>query len=85
MAHGLKCYCCGVNATGDRYYCHQCLKELQDIFNTDSYEILHKPDSTEHCNSCGEWENRKIINKLCSYICDKCVVEKLLQYEQEGF
>lgn len=48
MAHGLKCYCCGVNTTSiTHYYCYDCVKKLKNMFDsnnayfgTECYEIV---------------------------------------------
>lgn len=56
------CYCCGVNKTiKENYYCHSCLKVLYWIFNTNIVGIENKPAHAEHCISCGQWENRRIL------------------------
>ena len=81
MAHGLKCYCCGITETGDRYYCYECLKKLKAIFESECCNILETTHHSQHCNSCGEWENRRIIEEV--HVCDKCVKQELLEYEQE--
>jgi predicted nucleic acid-binding Zn ribbon protein len=88
MAHGLKCYCCGENITSDtHYYCYNCVKILKNMFDTniadfggEYFEILENPHPSSHCISCGEFENRRIID--VRHICDKCVIEELIAYEQ---
>ena len=88
MAHGLKCYCCGHSPTSDaHYYCRNCLVKLKNMFDTNSavwsgveYEILESPHQSSHCVSCGQHENRRIIDALL--ICDKCVESEL--WEQAG-
>ena len=88
MAHGLKCYCCGHNPTpGAHYYCRNCLAKLKNMFETgravfDSkeYEILENPHHSYHCISCGQHEDRRIIDVLL--ICDICVETEVLQYSQ---
>jgi len=79
MAHGLKCYCCGKSETSDaHYYCRDCLARLKSMFETNravfdgvEYEILENPHHSHHCVSCGQNEDRRIIDVML--ICDKCV------------
>ena len=79
MAHGLKCYHCGESATSNTHYlCFECLKKLE-IMLVDG-KIIENPSFIHHCVVCGEYENRKIIDSMIP-ICDKCVVEELLEYE----
>ena len=82
MAHGLTCYCCGKNETSDaHYYCRDCVVKLKNMFETNQIEISESPHHSYHCISCGEHENRRIIDELL--ICDKFVESELKQYEQE--
>ncbi|MDP4091980.1 MAG: hypothetical protein Q8920_01315 [Bacillota bacterium] len=90
MAHSLKCYCCWKNATSNtHYYCFKCIKKLKKMFDNNiadfgdkCFEILENPHHSSHCISCGEFEDRRIIDVKC--ICNKCVMEELLAYEQEN-
>jgi len=85
MAHGLKCYCCGQAPTSEaHYYCRDCLAKLHIMFETNravlngvAYEIMENPHHSNHCVSCGEHENRRIIDALL--ICDKCVETEFVQ------
>lgn len=91
MAHGLKCYCCGENNTSDEfYYCLQCLKKLQIMFNSNK-NLINDPQHYNHCISCGEFKNRKILytGGSCSFpdhgddgipICNRCVEDELKRY-----
>ena len=89
MAHGLKCYCCSQKEKSDAYYyCQDCLFKLKNMFGVNravfynkEYKIIENPHHSEHCISCGEFENRRIIDEM--FICDKCVELELLQYEHE--
>ena len=91
MAHGLKCYCCWEKETSDtHYYCYECIKKLKHIFEVNravfddvEYEILENPHHSAHCYRCCEWENRRIIDE--KFICDKCVMEELKDYELEAY
>lgn len=91
MAHGLKCYCCGTNNTSDDfYYCLECLEKLQQMF-ANNENVLSTPTHCDHCISCGEFENRKILWTGGSKyflkhsgdgvpICDGCVEGELSRY-----
>ena len=90
MAHGLKCYCCGKSETSDaHYYCRDCLVKLKTMFKTsraifdgEEYEILENPHHSHHCVSCGQHENRRIIDRML--ICDKCVESELWEQADNG-
>ena len=88
-----KCYCCGINEISDEFfYCIDCLKKLKEMFDKNE-NIIDNPNSTEHCISCGEFENRKILwtgNSRCFPnhhgdgipICNICVESELKKYKE---
>ena len=81
MAHGLKCYYCGENPNDDKHYlCYDCVKKLRAMFDNNE-AIIENPSFVHHCVICGAHENRKIIFEMIP-VCDKCVVNELLDYEQ---
>ncbi len=95
MGHGLKCYCCCINdpILNDSYYCEICLQKLSKAFKDNVYGIIDKPKHMEHCISCGEWEERRIIltgrGGLFSSqvgdgvpICERCVRKELLKLQE---
>lgn len=86
MAFGRKCYCCGEAETSDtHFYCYSCVKELNEmfiknraVFGSKHYEILDNPLYSDHCVSCGEHTNRRIIDVW--HICEKCISNELAEY-----
>jgi len=88
VAYGRKCYCCWKNATSEtHYYCYECIQKLKLMFDNNKadfgnkyFEILDNPEHYDHCISCGEYENRRIID--IKHVCDKCVIEELIDYEE---
>ena len=92
MAYDLKCYCCGNKFTSnDFYYCLECLVKLNEMFEK-NVNVVKEPNYSNHCISCGEFENRKILyNGNSEYfpeikgegvpICDICVKEELNKYK----
>ena len=88
MAFGKKCYCCGnVYPKDNLYYCEECLMKLNKAFETGK-GVLYNPKPYDHCISCGQYEDRKIVYtgntgffpdhpRDMSPICDKCVQEEL--------
>lgn len=93
------CYCCGERfAEGDGYYCRDCLLKLKRLFAQESPGIVAEPKLQEHCISCGQWEERRILwtgqTGLFDHegdgvpICEKCVEEEwggLLLREADGW
>lgn len=92
MAYGLKCYCCGVNKPNspELYYCKSCLLILSKAFEANNKGILRNPQHYDHCISCGEWEDRRIIwtghtalfpsiKGAGVPICECCIKEELLK------
>ena len=90
MAHGRKCYCCGENEPIQEvsYYCQSCLLKLSKILNTNERGIISKANYSEHCGSCGQWENIRIImtGNTIDFshhqgdgipICENCVIEEM--------
>jgi len=51
------------------------------VWGDEKYEIIENPPHSNHCVSCGQHENRKIIDGL--FICDKCVEREIRVYEIE--
>ena len=93
MAFGKKCYCCEEVYPKDvLFYCEECLMKLSKAFKTGEGVVLN-PKHYDHCISCGEYENRKIVYtgntrlfpthpKDSVPICDKCVQEELKNTEK---
>ncbi|MGY3777081.1 hypothetical protein [Isobaculum melis] len=82
------CYCCGIKkTTNENDYCDSCLKSLSRIFSTNAVAIEDKPVHADHCISCGQWENRRILwTGRTAYfnhpgdgvpICEWCIQEEL--------
>lgn len=89
MAFDRKCYCCGRNepALPALFYCKECLLSLSDIFKHNGPGILERPRHADHCISCGEWQDRRILytgrtGRFPAHpgdgipICDHCVDEE---------
>ncbi len=86
-----KCYCCGINEiSSEFFYCIACLKKLKEMFDNNE-NIIDNPNGTEHCISCGKFENRKILwtgnstyfsnhNGDGIPICSICVESELKKY-----
>ena len=81
------CYWCGEQpAEGSGYYCRDCLVTLQRLFDDGGPGIVETPAFWEHCISCGQWEDRRILwtGRTGAFahggdgvpICDKCVAEE---------
>lgn len=94
MAYGRKCYCCGETypAFSPLYYCKACLMKLEQAFAA-GRGVLPQPKHSDHCISCGEYEDRKILytGETGFFpaqlgggvpICEKCVREELGLYEE---
>lgn len=88
MAFGRKCYCCGVDdpVSSESFYCKSCLVKLSKAFKDNSEGVLNFPKHIDHCISCGQWEDRRIVytglfsdhsGDVGMPICDKCVEEEL--------
>ena len=86
-----RCYCCGLrNVQGEHYYCLDCLSKLQRLFVEDGPGIVKNPQHQEHCISCGQWEERRILwtgrTGVFDHagdgvpICEKCVAEEVACY-----
>ena len=94
MAFGKKCYCCGkVYPRDDLFYCDECLMKLSKAFETGE-GVVFNPKHYDHCISCGEYKNRKIVYtgntglfpthpKDSVPICDNCVQEELKKYKEK--
>ncbi len=81
MAYGLKCYCCGLAyTTNEFFYCIECLQKLKMMFDN-AEGVIEKPGHMNHCISCGEYENRRIVyvNDVTP-ICEMCVADELGRY-----
>ncbi len=88
-----KCYCCGINEiSSEFFYCIECLKKLKEMFDNNE-NIIDNPNGTEHCISCGKFDNRKILwtgnsryfsnhNGDGIPICSICVESELKKYKE---
>ena len=89
VAYGRKCYCCGERdpARSELYYCRNCLLRLEQAFASGG-GVLSRPRHWDHCISCGEFEDRRILytGRTGVFpaqagdgvpICDRCVEEEL--------
>lgn len=84
MAAGQKCYCCGIAETTDElFYCYDCLQKMKIMFDN-NINVIEHPMHQEHCISCGEWENRRIVYPhQATFVCDRCVEREMKKYKDE--
>jgi len=82
MAHDLKCYLCWKNETSDNhYYCYDCIQVLKRHLDL-NINFVKNVQYADHCVSCGQFENRKIIlmNEVV-LICEICIMSELSDYD----
>jgi hypothetical protein len=76
-----KCLICGKPAEAGAYLCKDHTRAALEVLNTGStenvkYTIIENPVFMNHCQLCGEWENRKIIcYPSWNYLCEPCITE----------
>jgi len=62
------------------YYCYDCIKKLKELFDNRETIIMENAHHSYHCISCGQHEDRKIIDADGLLICNKCVTDELTAY-----
>ena len=91
MAYDRPCYDCGDRSPikPELYYCKDCLQKLKYMLDNGE-GVLEEPTAGDHCISCGQYENRRILytgkSTLFSKhagdgipICDRCVEQEWQQ------
>ena len=70
----MECYVCG-KETEKAYLCEQHAKELYAMLVSHQGKV-EEPKFLHHCNICGEYEGRVIIEQSdIGYVCDEDIIE----------
>jgi hypothetical protein len=71
----MNCFICGEKIEAG-YLCEKHAKELYELL-TAKKNTIQQPDFRYHCQICGEYENRIIVEyPRYGYFCDKDILEE---------
>jgi predicted nucleic acid-binding Zn ribbon protein len=73
-----KCYVCSETVPEEFFLCKKCIRILEEMIN--KKENIVSNIAPHHCNICGEFEGRIIIEYKVGFYCDKDI-----KYEKEQY